>query len=477
MQENKKEKKDTPIMLIASVALIVMMIMGGYYWYIYAPQQLNNPTKTDEQKELELQLLREKINNDTVAKMFFEAIDKRKNFSLDYYGSYQETFADMKTQSVVIQRIGEKKYVNMQNYIYGQEIYYDENEMQFCQTEYADSQICAQVESEQKKEIEKGLDEIFLNYKDTERETNEKMYKHGILNFETTTTQTQIASRKCNMIEYQLDYSNLSDETLLELGLNRTDPVVSVFKDFVVKECFDSETGVSLLTQLKYRTVFGEEQMQEYKLEYDIFETQTDQEFDIPDSNATLEQIEQIGLQMEELKTRIDKCIDEEQKTMEDCLSLDAINNEQIRTCSFIEDKEKRESCAMKLVFVLNRADLCEKTGEQKDDCYLNYAYMNKDISYCTVIVDAQKREQCKNAMESLNQTTEPIGYMNDENEGSTAQIDTQIKEEYSDYQASEKTNANEVNATQNYEEITTEQEIENELINQNEVLTQNSTQ
>jgi cytochrome c-type biogenesis protein CcmE len=226
MQENKKEKKDTSIMLIAVVALIVMMIVGGYYWYIYAPQQLNNPKKTEQQKELELQLLREKINNDTEAKMFFEAIDKRKNFNLDYYGSYQEIFADMKTQKVVVQRIGEKRYVSMQNYVYGQEIYYDENEMQFCQTEYADSQVCAKVESEQKKEIEKGLNEIFLSYKDTERETNEKMYKYGILKFEKTPTRTQIASRNCNMMEYQLNYSNLSDDALLELGLNRTDPVV-----------------------------------------------------------------------------------------------------------------------------------------------------------------------------------------------------------------------------------------------------------
>jgi hypothetical protein len=252
-----------------------------------------------------------------------------------------------------------------------------------------------------------------------------------------------------------------------------------VFKDFEVKECFDVETGVSLLTQLKYRTVFGEEQMQEYKLEYNIFETQTDQEFDIPDSNATLEQVEQIGLQMEELKTRIDKCVDEEQKTLGDCLSLDAINNEQIRTCSLIEDEEKRQTCTMRLVVILNRADLCEKTGEQKDECYLNYAYMNKDISYCTVITDTQKREQCKNAIESLNQTTDIKEYANDENKNSeTPQIDTQIKEEQIDEnQTLRQPNEKDVNATQDDAKTTNEQEDENEILDGDETLNQSLIQ
>ena len=114
-----------------------------------------------------------------------------------------------------------------------------------------------------------------------------------------------------------------------------------------------------------------------------------------PSIPSQQERVDETGLSLEqELSVCSGMPIHQNNSLEQACIMGLAAKHEDVSLCNKLFSEFRRQ-CYLLLVQVLNKADLCEEAGADKDYCYSEYARISKDASICAKVAEIYSKDSC----------------------------------------------------------------------------------
>lgn len=324
--------------------------------------------------------------------LFFEAVLHPMNYS-EYEYAYDEVSSSGYINSVYMTAKPGSSYVMKEDVVFRREVFTDSGAQTLCLGN-VNRELCSTVPvnstfnpyASTLKSLLFTEDNIQANY-----HMNKKFMEFGALVMGNSTEEKEYSGKKCTEVSYTVDYSKMTVEQMMSLGIDASSAEVLVSKQYNFTVCIDPQTKEMIHKKMIYLNL-GEPMYTEY-----FITTANWGKSNIP--AAPTELIDERSLQ-----TFFDAARTSQQKFLEcmlgnntdSCLRTEAIstNNEEI--CAYIKGTDMRDSCYVNIGITKKDAEFCKQiTPAFQDDCYLEFAWRFLNTSYCEMMADSGKREEC----------------------------------------------------------------------------------
>ena len=204
----------------------------------------------------------------------------------------------------------------------------------------------------------------YLNQKDDTR----KLISTGAIKLADGMVKEKAGEYNTQKIRYMLDYSNLTVQQMITLGISPTDESLLAITDQNVVFWIDDDSGLMVKSHATYnnRGTVGF-----YDTDYSEISTSAAQ---IPDRPGTLVSIEGfVGFYARSVEDYADRaaCLSETGSARDYCFRNIAVEKKSWETCDLINSKEIYESCSLIVAQETNNHAICDALGVLSDECYI----------------------------------------------------------------------------------------------------------
>ncbi len=218
----------------------------------------------------------------------------------------------------------------------------------------------------------------------------------GYLTLDPSVTDSSAGSNPCRMINYTIDYSNLSLDEAAKFSIGSSSPKV-----FHLSSCVDNASGLPYFSNLSY----VDNQNVSHISTVSVVSFSKGAGPIVPPQNETGDAV---GVLSAEKQQQINLATCFTSKTgpdREKCVSDLSLNLLRKDLCDLAGSR--RDRCLVQLVPLTKDTTICTEISDPsfKDDCYVELAGAYKDSSWCAQIVDTSKLPECQDAAKPKNET------------------------------------------------------------------------
>ncbi len=276
----------------------------------------------------------------------------------DYTYGFSEKVNGYEKQYTLI-RNGGAGYVEVHDQIGIKKIYFAGNRTFLC-VEYREQASCSETSGTNDSAL-KGyyayLQSLFFSDERIKKEEElfaKVLFENGLITIKNV-SEREADGKKCTMVEYSIDYTNMSIADAEKYGFSPNMP-----KRFDWKLCHADGIPVYKRVAYAYNGV-------DYEAEITVREFSAPSEIAMPENLSE----DAYGLFDSEI---------EAQQTLSAC---------------FERSREERESCVSMLAFRLYMPSLCGLAGSQADQCIIRMMPYLKNESWCLLMSDSGYRDDC----------------------------------------------------------------------------------
>ncbi len=220
---------------------------------------------------------------------------------------------------------------------------------------------------------------------------NKKFIEFGALKMSPEMVEKEYLGKKCSEISYTVDYSKMTVEQMMSLGIDASSAEVLVSKQYNFTVCVDPQTKELIHKKMIYSNL-GEPMYTEYFITTAKWGTSS-----VP--AAPTELVGESDLQMFLSAAKISQ-----QKFLEcllgnnsdSCLRAEAISSSNHKICPYINGTDMRDSCYVNIGLGKKDPSFCKQISPGfEDDCYLEFAWRFMNLSYCGMMENSTKKEEC----------------------------------------------------------------------------------
>ena len=379
--------------LILGLAIVVLIIAVA----ISLPGASNKQNNTATVNPIEVE--GKKIIYDTI----------RFGYDVDNYTyGFSENVNGYEQQFLLIKN-GDDYYVKIDDQIGLKEIYFVGNQTFLC-VDYAGRKECSETTNINDSRLAKYytyLKSRFFDKQMIEKESamfdNLFTKKYVVIK---NVSDSTIDGVKCRLVEYAIDYNNMSVSEAASYGISLDMP-----KHFDWEICQTPKLPIYKSFVYTYKGV-------EYDYTLKAKELSEAREIAKPENLSE----GAYSLLIDEMQAQgsLSNCFSMNTTEKEKCISKTAFEYAMPELCKLAGNQS--DACIVRLVPFVKDEGLCAevKSTDFKDDCYIEMAGATKNSSYCEKVRAEAKVEQCLEAAKIKNETTETTTGFNNSSANTT---------------------------------------------------------
>ncbi|MEM4272621.1 MAG: eight-cysteine-cluster domain-containing protein, partial [Candidatus Bilamarchaeaceae archaeon] len=220
---------------------------------------------------------------------------------------------------------------------------------------------------------------------------NKKFVEFGALSMKPETQEKEYLGRKCTEIYYTLDYTKMTVEQIISLGIDPASAEVLSSKEYNFSVCIDPETKELIYKRMDYSSQ-GELFYSEYFITMARWGASS-----MPPAPSILSDEHNLKAFFNTAKMsqqRFAECLTSNES--DSCLRAEAISTANEKICAYIKDADVQDSCYVNIGLAKKDISFCSRISPQfLDDCYLEFAWRFMNASYCDMMASAEKKDEC----------------------------------------------------------------------------------
>ncbi len=286
------------------------------------------------------------------------------------------------------------------------EYYWIGNQTIACEQSATEPRVCAAIDNQtQLMAYGARLNATFpsTNNEAEQKANHARMIQLGALHFRAPPQSRVVAGRSCTDLTYTFDFTQLTPSQLGQIGMTVNDPLVTMFRNYVVEKCVDDQLGIALVSKLQYEYVDPRTQQHVQLtdgLQYQTFQTPLPGSLAAPALNANGTQLLEETGRVNDMLGTIGTCLGAVNVTDHDqCVRTSAVRYGNVGLCNLVNDSTVRGQCVIIIATDHNAPDECKLAGGLGNECYTNIAVNDRDNSYCKLIADPGQLRICMDAV------------------------------------------------------------------------------
>lgn len=354
--------------IIIAIAALIIFLGVAYLVYDYG-LSISDHDAEDDPKEIYFGFL---------------ASDPGGSYSKVYLSDndgFESTFTIVKNEN--------GKYFESETIAYTQKIYYLENETIVC-VSHLDEEGCSLVTNSselqsfaESKKIYFPSTELFQS----EKEFSEFLIEREAMVFSNHTEELNVSGVPCKLIEYSIDFSQLSLDDLAEVGIDSVQALA--ISDYNFKLCI-GEQGDKVFENFTY-SIYG---LDSY-VTTTLVEKSDEGDFVVPQDLINESQVEALFKETVYAKEHIYECIYDEDPS--GCFKQKGVYSGNVYYCYLSESN--KDPCLTIVASKTLDSSICDLVDSSsfRDDCYLDMAVKLGNSTFCGSITNITLNADCLN--------------------------------------------------------------------------------
>ncbi len=383
MDEAPKGNKSDVKLVVLTAAVVLLALVGAAYYMGYFGGQPQQPAKPATGQEATRIFLLAMDKESQLGGAHLQYTDFENGFSTRYelrtaqnsswvaetgdYGSLEAFFGqNNSTDAICLTYLNKTKCANV-----------------------GESESVAQIASRLKTRLP-SVEAAVANKRLVER-----LIGAGAIKFSDDIASERLGSFETKRVVYNLDYRNLTVQTLISIGISPNDPTIYSITNWTVTNWIDERSG---------RLVKSETWYSQNGAPYSfsrVFSVLEEPGGDIPAAPQTMLSASAFSAfyqSAEEDYMKKRACLNGPVGEKSTCLKSLAVENGDPSACDLIADVREAGLCFLVVAQTTKNATLCQKAGSLVDDCYIAVASETGDGELCKKLENSSLIANCYEA-------------------------------------------------------------------------------
>ncbi len=324
--------------------------------------------------------------------LFFDAIRVPANYQ-EYSYSYTEKASSGYYDDVLLVNKPGLSYAKKEDAIVTRQIFIVDNTTTLCMGNI-NREVCSTPPNNSTLgQYAYKLSALLFNPKAVEAnyQMNQKLIAFGALKMNPGIQEKEYDGRKCSQISYVIDYTKLTIEQLISLGMDTSSAELLISKQYNFTLCIDPQTKDVVYKRLDYMDL-GKPAYTEYYTLQSEWGTSTPVSMPSEIVNDTEMLMFYEAVKMSE--QNFVACLSD--NDTDSCLRAEAISSRNEKICEYINGTDMKDSCYVNIGLANKDTSIClEVTPAYTDDCYMEFAWKYLNTSYCDMMSAPEKKSNC----------------------------------------------------------------------------------
>jgi eight-cysteine-cluster-containing protein len=346
-------------------------------------------------------------------KLFFEAILNPSTYS-EYEYAYDEISSSGYSNSVYMASNAGSSYVRREDAVFKRELFVNSTTQILCFGN-VNRDLCSVIPTNSTfNPYAYTLTSLFFTPESVQvnYQMNKKFIEFGALKMGPEMVEKEYIGKKCTEIYYTVDYTKMTVEQMMSLGIDSSSAEVLVSKQYNFSVCIDPQTKELIHKKMVYLNL-GVPMYTEYYTTTANWGTGN-----VPSTPTELVSESSLQMFFTAAKTSQQKFVEcLLGNNTDSCLRSEAISSGNQKLCKEIEGVDMRDSCYVNIGLGKKDPSFCGQISpEFADDCYMEFAWRFMNLSYCGMMGSAETIGNCTELVgaeiadwESNGTTTTPI--------------------------------------------------------------------
>ncbi|MFA6328003.1 MAG: hypothetical protein WCY41_01010 [Candidatus Micrarchaeia archaeon] len=230
----------------------------------------------------------------------------------------------------------------------------------------------------------------YLNQKDDTR----KLIAAGAIKLDSGMQSEKVGAFDTKKIAYTLDYSNLTVQQMVSLGVSPSDESLLSVTDQKITFWIDDATGLMVKSHASYNTLGVPGSYDTEYSEISLSGSPMPAKPSIVGSDAFVKFYSDSTTDYAERAA----CFAKNGSEQDTCLKSIAVNQGKWETCSLIRNQSEYESCSVIVAQETNNHVICSKLTTLADDCYIAIAGETGNFEMCRNVKNTSLSASCTEA-------------------------------------------------------------------------------
>jgi len=231
----------------------------------------------------------------------------------------------------------------------------------------------------------------YANQKDDMR----RLISAGAIMLQNGMVEEKVGGFDTQKITYTLDYSNLTVQQMVSLGISPSDESLLTVTDQVVTFWIDKETGMMAKSHATYRKLGVDGY---YDTEYSQLSMEAGAMPGRPSTVVAPEAFVAFYSQSVEDYSERAACMEYSGTLRDECFKSIAVGKGSWDTCKLIENGAAYEGCTLMVAQVTRNKVLCESLPTLADECYIAVAGETGNFELCQLLKNGEMLASCTEA-------------------------------------------------------------------------------